>query len=360
MQKQANPYDNLSNNKYWSSSISDWNDGTYRDLYNPKFSIDRNTKISTAGSCFAQHLTRNLKSRGYNFIDVEPAPPMLPDRLKNDFGYDMYSARHGNIYSSRQLLCLIQEAFGQRASEEPWENEGRFYDPLRPSIEPNGFGSAEEVRVLRQSHLASIRQMVRSSDLFLFTLGLTETWLSKDSGTAFQTCPGTAAGTFDEDKHVFINLKYTDILLDMQKVIFWMRRKNPNMKFVFTVSPVSMIATVADHHVVQANTYSKSVLRAVAGDLREQYDYVDYFPGYEIVTAPVSRGRAYLPNMRRIRDDAVHEVMNCFFAAHGDASAVGLAPAREDRSRIDLGLEESSKALALVCDEELLDRRVAR
>lgn len=58
---------------------------------------------------------------------------MEPEDLPK-FGYDMYSARYGNIYSARQLLQMLQRADGSFPREEAcWETNSRFYDPFRPS-----------------------------------------------------------------------------------------------------------------------------------------------------------------------------------------------------------------------------------
>ena len=58
----------------------------------------------------------------------------------------MYSARYGNIYTVRQLLQLAQEVAGNWTPKNYiWEKNGRFFDALRPGIEPNGFNSRNKV-----------------------------------------------------------------------------------------------------------------------------------------------------------------------------------------------------------------------
>ena len=63
----------------------------------------------------------------------------------------MYSARYGNIYTVRQLLQLAQEVAGEWNPENYiWEKDGKFYDALRPAVEPEGLNSPEEVIEHRQ------------------------------------------------------------------------------------------------------------------------------------------------------------------------------------------------------------------
>src|SRR3546814_5069744 len=48
-----------------------------------------------------------------------------------------------------------------------------------------GFESAEAVEHSRKSHIECAREAFESCDIFVFTLGLTETWRSRVDGTVF-------------------------------------------------------------------------------------------------------------------------------------------------------------------------------
>src|SRR5262249_18026315 len=56
----------------------------------------------------------------------------------------------------------------------------------------------------------------------------------------------------------------------------------PGCNVMLTVSPVPIVGSFTGQDVLIANMYSKSVLRAVAGQLCAEFDFVDYFPSYEI------------------------------------------------------------------------------
>ena len=68
-------------------------------------------KIITAGSCFAQHISRALRARGYNWLNAEPAPPFLPKDAAQQFNYGIFSFRTGNIYTPAMLLQWLRLAF---------------------------------------------------------------------------------------------------------------------------------------------------------------------------------------------------------------------------------------------------------
>ena len=60
------PYSNLPKNAFWKTGVAQENPYAMEGIYEKKFDITSNTKIATAGSCFAQHITHHLKKNGYN------------------------------------------------------------------------------------------------------------------------------------------------------------------------------------------------------------------------------------------------------------------------------------------------------
>lgn len=351
----SHPYSDLPSNRYWRRSARAWQDGDYSGLFTPKFEVRRSTRIATAGSCFAQHIGAHFRKRDYAYLDLEPAPGLLPVELRPSFGYEIFSCRYGNIYTSRQLLQLIQRAHGRRDTNPIWEQGGRFYDGLRPSIEPGGFASLEELLSSRDAHLKAVRKMFRQVDLFVFTLGLTECWFDLQNQTAYPICPGTVAGQFDASEYYFYNLGYDDVLSDMRRVITWAQKQNPEIKILLTVSPVPLAATATAGHVVTATTHSKAILRAVAGQLYLEYDCVDYFPSYEIITSTLSKGDHYEADTRNVTSAGVSTVMQCFFAAFGE-SEVTQSTAIKDTARRDAADRAMMREVELICDEATLDR----
>ena len=117
---KISPYDRLSSDRFWKKGVEE---KTIFDinLYNKKFDLLVGDKIATAGSCFAQHISRRLKTFGYHTIDLEKAPIGLPSALHSKYGYGLYSARFGNIYTPRQLLQLAEEAISERPTIISWE-----------------------------------------------------------------------------------------------------------------------------------------------------------------------------------------------------------------------------------------------
>jgi hypothetical protein len=113
------------------------------------------------------------------------------------------------------------------------------------------------------------------------------------------------------------------------------------MRMIVTVSPVPLTATVAGAHVLVSNVYSKSVLRAVAGQLARDHDDIDYFPSFEIMTNPASRGVFFESNLRSVSAAGVETAMRMFFEAHGPVGAAAPTIAPDDDPRCEEALLEA-------------------
>lgn len=310
------PYEDLPGQAFWRSGVAEADPLAPEALYRPKFALGADAAIATAGSCFAQHVGRALREAGANVLDAEPAPPGCPPAVARAYGYGTYSARYGNIYTTRQLLQLLRDARDARA-EGVWRRGDRFHDPLRPTIEPEGFVSAAEALTLRLVHLQAVRRLFAQTTHFIFTLGLTECWADRATGRVWPTCPGVVAGEFDPARHQFLNLRFAEILDDLTQARALLQAMRPGMRMILTVSPVPLTATASGQHVLAASTRSKAVLRAVADEFAATHADVDYFPSYEIVTNPAARGRFFQPNLREVTPEGVAVVMRSFLAAHG-------------------------------------------
>lgn len=348
----TSPYDNLSPQAYWRSGVVNHAPEAIAGLYRKKFPIARTTRIATAGSCFAQHIGRQLRAHGFTLIDAEPSPPGLDATVAQRFGFELYSARYGNIYTARQLLQLAEEAFGLfRPAGIIWRKADRYFDALRPSVEPNGLSSPGAVAEHRAYHLESVRDVIRSADLFVFTLGLTEAWIHRPSGTVFPTAPGVIAGEFDPEIHRFHNFRFQEIHDDLTSFFDLAKSRNPDIRFLLTVSPVPLTATASGEHVLRATVYSKSVLRAVAGQLFQEREDVEYVPSYEVVTSPIAKSAFFEGNLRNVRPEGVEAAMNMFFAEHGDALAEIVPESAGPLSPED----QSAYPDDVVCEEALLE-----
>jgi len=355
------PYETLPSHCFWSRSIARPRPAEVDPVVAGKFQIRRSDPVVTAGSCFAQHIARHLVVNRFNYFVTEAAHPFV-ERHAADYGYGEFSARYGNIYTSRQLLQLLQRAYGRfTPAEDVWErDDGRLVDPFRPRIQPNGFASRAEFYADRQQHFAAIRRAIQGMKVFVFTLGLTEGWISLTDGAAFPLCPGVAGGVFDPARHAFVNLKVAEVIADLKSAIDLIRSYNPAARIILTVSPVPLAATMVDRSVLVSTTYSKSVLRAAAQEIADSSDTIAYFPAYEIITGSYARGRYFADDLRSVTEAGVAHVMRLFMKHYAEpAERVQHLPS-QTREEPPVAHEETMKqVVAVMCDEEALDPHAA-
>jgi GSCFA family len=355
----THPYETLPEDRFWRTAVADRDALEIAGLWKPKIEIRRKTRIVTARSCFAQHFAKALVARSYRWLDFEPGPAGLSGALRHDYHYGTFSFRTGNIYTPRTLRqWLTWSLTAAKPPSEVWETNGRFYDPFRPAVEPGGFASPEELYASRLDTLAAIRRALKQAQVFVFTLGLTESWRNRDSRVEYAVCPGTVAGTFEEGLHQFLNHGYDSLMSDMKAVLKLLWRANGHLKVLLTVSPVPLTATASARHVLTATVHSKSLLRAVAGTLAAGDPRVDYFPSYEIITHPAYGGRFYAPNLRSVLPAGVDHVMASFFrdqaAAFGGPAAPRQTAKPVAESPEEAAVPELTEAEELRCEEEIL------
>ncbi len=322
------PYSNLPDSSFWRKFVSDV---SWRDLNinsHVKFILKDRDKVITAGSCFAQHIARYMKKVGLDIFNAEPAHQLMME-FEGDFNsYSQFSARYGNVYTARQCKELLMQASGEMQMVQDFvEEKGRWYDLLRPGVQKEGFASLHEAQADRRYHLSRVKQMFLEADVFIFTLGLTECWYHKILGHTYPACPGTVHGSFDPELHIFKNMTYSEIIHDMEYVIEKLHVINPDLKMILTVSPVPLVATRTEQNVLIASSYSKSVLRVVAGDLESRHAHVSYFPSFEIISHVCSFGQYLASDLREVTERGVSHVMDCFLKSfYAELPTSGVAP----------------------------------
>ena len=351
------PYKSLPEKAFWRRSVAAVAAGEVDPVGEFHLRIDSDTRVATAGSCFAQHIARYLRKSGYCYYVAEPGHPILPGRVRESHNYGLFSARYGNIYTSRQLWQLFERSYGRfEPKEDVWEKApGVFVDPFRPTTQPGGYVSREELIADREQHLRAVRTMFETLDVFVFTLGLTECWRSREDGAVFPVCPGVEGGIFDPGRYEFYNQPVEDVIADLTAFRDGLEAINPQAQIIFTVSPVPLVATAEPGaHVLSATTYSKSVLRVAAEAMRQRFANVHYFPSYEIVTGAFNRGAYFAPDLRNVVETGVAHVMRLFMA-HATRGAEAPPAMAELLPEEDELFATASRLVEVECDEIALD-----
>jgi hypothetical protein len=324
----GSPYATLPDEQFWRRAVERVPAAEVDPVASPPYAIERTTRIAAIGSCFAQRVSHAL---------VEA-------------GYDVLAANCGNVYTARQLLQLFDRAFGTFVpDDEAWlRGDGRYVDPFRPQIEPEGFASVDAVRDARARHLASTRVVFTEADVVVLTLGLTEMWFARADGAVFPLAPGVAGGLADPERYGFHNATVGEIAADLHAFVERLGAVNESARIVLTVSPQPPIATYEPRHILTAATYTKAALRAAVDEVERAHAHVTYFPGYEIVAGSFSHGRYFESDLRSVNAAGVDRVMRLFFEHY-------TRPAQRAQAIQNLVLDEIRASIDVLCDEDALD-----
>lgn len=87
----VHPYKNLPDKAFWKRSVGSVAPGDIDPVGRFDLIIMPETKVATAGSCFAQHIARHLKASGFSYYVAEKAHPIIPADVASSQNYGLFS-----------------------------------------------------------------------------------------------------------------------------------------------------------------------------------------------------------------------------------------------------------------------------
>jgi hypothetical protein len=280
-----NPYSSLPDHRFWRKAVTSLPPFALDPIIRTPFKISPQDKVARRQLLRAE-IAMRLQASGSIIISPSSRRPACRDEALRR-NYSMYSCRYGNLYTTAQLLQLIERAYGRFTPQlDHWNRpeDGRVVDPFRPRIEPDGYATVDEMRADRERHLAAVRHMFETMDVFVFTFGHTETWRHKPDGAILQLAPGVAGGAWDPSVYEFYNMTVSEVVRDFMAAVDRIREVNPKVRIVLSVSPVGIIATYEDRHVIESNCAVKAILRAAADEVVRARPNIAYLPSYDLAT----------------------------------------------------------------------------
>jgi GSCFA family len=278
----------------------------------PKFKVRADDKFYAIGSCFARGLEKALVKRK---ISVESAAPEFA-RLKpvNKEPSGIGFINKYNTYSILNELCW---ALDPKAAF-PFESiaqvtEALWFDPhTNPTLELAGFEETLQRRRLMQT----VTQRIRDCRVVIVTLGLVEVWRDLQADVYLNHVPAPLLQKNPSQRYEFHLTNFAQNWQNLQEIHALLSRYgHPDFQIVVTVSPVPLLNTFSTMDVVVANTYSKSLLRAVAQQWAAAHDNVDYFPSYEIVQNS-DRATTWEPDLRHVKGPGADHIMELFLKSY--------------------------------------------
>ncbi len=272
--------------------------------------MDKNTPIGSAGSCFAMEIAKVLQSEKFNYVITElgenPKKEAIVDGYKLGSGEALYSANFGILFNTPSLKQLAEKAFGERKFTKylVQAEQGLYMDPYRENV---FFVSKDNFLRDYPKHIEAVRQTLLQSEVFIFTAGLNECWELKD-GTVISRNPQDNFFHLIEHKVLSVQDNIDNIMYFFNSV----KRHNPKFKLVLTLSPIPLLATGRGdtHHIIEANTHSKAVLRVALEEVVNMHEDIYYLPSYELVTECMPN--AWKEDHRHVTPETVDKVIDMF------------------------------------------------
>ncbi|MGI4740425.1 MAG: GSCFA domain-containing protein [Janthinobacterium lividum] len=249
--------------------------------------LPRTARVLTVGSCFADSIGERLR------LDKVQT-------LVNPFG---------TVFQPLALAQLLRAATGE---EQDWqqhlvEARGRWqsYD-FHSTI-----GADSPVELLRtiQETVRRVGDFVRTADMVVLTLGTAWAYRLRETGELVSNLHKLPATLFEKEL-----LTADEIVNSLAEVHALLRRTNPDIRIVLTVSPVRHIKDT-----LPLNAVSKSVLRVACHYLSELLPNVSYFPAYELLTDDLRDYRFYAADMLHPSEVAEEYIWERFARTYFDA-----------------------------------------
>lgn len=230
-----------------------------------KNKISYHTPALFLGSCFTENIGNRLKELKF------------PANV-NPFGvlYNPVSVRHG------LEILLDYRDFNA--------NDLDFFNGLWFSFyHDSEFSNPKKDECLKNinSVLNKSREHFKNAQYLIVTFGTAWTYRYIEKGNIVSNCHKIPAQEFERRK-----LTVEDIFVNWAKLINRIEDFNPNLKIVFSVSPVRHWKDGAVE-----NQLSKSTLLLAIHQLQKIFDNIEYFPAYEIMMDDLRDYRYYADDM---------------------------------------------------------------
>src|SRR6266480_1185969 len=274
----------------------------------PKFKLRRDDKFYAIGSCFARGVENALATHKITVESAAPEFAKLQPANKELSGLGFTNKY--NTYSILNELrwVLDADAVFPVDSIVPL-TKTTWYDPhTTPMLD---FVSREET-LERRALLQMVTERIKRCRAVIVTLGLAEVWRDVQADVYLNCTPIPSLFKTEPGRYEFHLTGFAENLANLEAIHALLTEYgHPDFHIVVTVSPVPLMNTFSTMDIVVANTWAKSLLRAVAQEWASTHANVDYFPSYEIVQSS-DRAAAWERDLRHVRGAGAQHIMELF------------------------------------------------
>lgn len=244
------------------------------------FNINHRDTIMMIGSCFAQNIGEQLQKSKFN-INLNP---------------------YGILYNPASISRAIRRLIEKKtfSEDELFEHRG-IYQSFWHHSHFSDTDSDLCLHKINESFIQASQHLATSSVLFI-TFGTSYVFELRESGLIVGNCHKVPSSAFNRYR-----LSMDTIVEDWTAIIQQLRTINPNIKIVFTVSPIRHLKDG-----LHDNQLSKATLLLAIDKLCSANTECFYFPAYEAVMDDLRDYRFYAEDMTHPNNTAIRYIWELF------------------------------------------------
>lgn len=250
------------------------------DIPHSPMTISHHDRVMMMGSCFAENVGEKLI------------------RAKFQINLNPFGILYNPLSISQSLNRLIENR--PFAEDELVEDNGLYHSFWHHSR----FSSDDKEDALRKINeaFAEAHNCLKQTNILLVTFGTAYVYRLCANKMVVGNCHKFPAADFER-----FRLSVSDIVSEWNPLLGKLKAINPNIKILFTVSPIRHFKDGAHD-----NQLSKATLLLAAEELKKQHETIAYFPSYEIMMDELRDYRFYAEDMVHPSDVAVQYIYERF------------------------------------------------
>jgi len=242
--------------------------------------VSHSTEGLFVGSCFSNNIGGKLQNLKFpvfiNPFGVVYNPVSVKNTLEIIMDRDLFTEKDLSFHDGQWYSFYHHSSFSNASKEACLEN-------INSEIE------------------RSYQKLLKAKFLFI-TFGTSWVFEKPQTGNVVSNCHKLPAREFNRRM-----LSVQSIVQDYQVFLEKLKVFNPDIKVVFTVSPIRHWKDGA-----VGNQYSKATLIVAIQQLLSEFSFCSYFPSYEILMDDLRDYRFYDEDMLHVNDTAINYIWSKF------------------------------------------------
>jgi hypothetical protein len=274
---------------------------------NTDLKIKPNSKIFVIGSCFSRMIEEELEKHNFNLpvkklIVPKSEWPLTNGGLLNKF----------NLFTANQSIEWAANCYDHPEKFKEFTNPYmlKYNDDYVSDVDLHFASPVSQHRFWqRREQIKDISLNLFSSDIVLITMGQTEVWRWVERNLYLPILAINPVFKAMWDDIVFEQSSLENNLNALNNIIKIIRERNPNVKFLLSISPASTHRYYdPDRTIQESYWYSKYTLKEVVNKTLELNDDCYYWNTFECLT--VTDNKFDPEDPRRISKEVICKMVN--------------------------------------------------